>query len=271
MPTRTGPDTSDRGSPRRSRRDPVVPPQHGAWGFLGLPLLTGVAAAGWSPWVLVLAVAWVAAYPCSWAVTGLLTARRPERFRRAVLVWTPPCVVAGALLLATHLWLGWVLLAYLALFAVNLEQARRRRERSIENDLVLIAECVLLVPVVAGVVDGSSGPRPPIAAMTTTDVGLAMLVTALALIGSTLHVKSLIRERNNPAYTTASRVVAVLSPVVVAAACAAAGASWWLATPFVLLAARAIWWHDPTWRPARIGLVELAAFVLVAASALVAL
>ena len=208
MPTPTS-TTSER--PRRSRRDPVVPPQHGAWGFLGLPLLTGTAAAGWSPWVLLLAVAWVAAYPASWALTGLLTARRPERFRRAALVWTPACAVAGAVLLATHLWLAWVLLAYLLLFAVNLQQARRRRERSIQNDLVLILECTLLVPVLAGVVSGASGLRPPWAAMTTVDVGLAALVTALALVGSTLHVKSLIRERHNPAYTLASRVVAVAS------------------------------------------------------------
>lgn len=268
MPTRTQHRAT---AARRPRRAPVVPPQHGAWGFLALPLLLGVAAAGWSPWVLVLAAAWVAAYPCSWAVTGLLTARRPERFRRAALVWTPPCVVAGASLLATHWWLVWVLLAYLALFAVNLQQARRRRERSIGNDLVLVVECVLLVPVVAGVVAGASGLRLPTAAMTAPSVLLAMLVTALALVGSTLHVKSLIRERANPAYTTASRLVAVVSPLVVVAACVAADASWWLAVPFVLLAGRAIWWHDPTWRPARIGLVELAGLILVAASAFLVL
>lgn len=242
-----------------SRRDPVVPPQHGAWGFLGLPLLLGIAAAGWSPWLPVLAVAWVAAYPASWATTGLLTARRRRRFRRAALVWTPVCVVAGIPLLATHRWLSWVLLAYLVLFAVNLAEARRRRERSMANDLVLVVECVLLVPVVAGVVEGPGEAR-------TADVLLAMLVTALALVGSTLHVKSLIRERNDPAYTTASRVVAVASPALVAVACAASGTSWLLVLPFVLLAARAIWWHDPTWRPARIGMVELAGFVLVAAA-----
>ena len=257
--TRTPKPRAEPGS-GRTRRDPVVPPQHGAWGFLALPLLLGVAAAGWSPWVLALTVAWVAAYPASWAVTGLLTARgRRDRFRRAVLLWSPVCLVAGLPLLVTHAWLGWVLLGYLALFAVNLLEARRRRERSMTNDLVLVAECVLLVPVVAGVVDGVDDAL-------TTDVLLAMLATGLTLVGSTLHVKSLIRERGNPAYTTASRAFAVASPVVVAAACAAAGTSWWLAAPFVLLAARAIWWHDPGWRPARIGLVELAGFILVAAA-----
>lgn len=245
----------------------MIPPQHGAWGFLALPLLLGVAAAGWSWWVAVLAVAWVAAYPSSWALTGLLTARRRDRFRRAALVWSPVCVAAGLPLLVTHPWLAWVLLGYLALFAVNLVQARRRRERSLTNDLVLVLECVLLVPVVAGVVDGASGLALPVQAMTSTDVLVAALLTALTLVGSTLHVKSLIRERANPAYTTGSRVFALACPVVVALVAVGTGLSPWLAAPFVLLAARAVHWHDPTWRPARIGLVELGGLVVVAATA----
>lgn len=150
VPRRTG----------RTRRPPVVPNQHGAWGFLALPLVLGGAASDWSWWVLLLTVAWVAAYPSSWAVTGLLTARRPARFRRAALIWIPLCLVAGVPLLLTHLWLSWVLLAYLLLFLVNLQQARARRERSVFNDLVLIGECVLLVPVVAGLAASSRPPRP---------------------------------------------------------------------------------------------------------------
>ncbi|MBE1495773.1 hypothetical protein H4696_002873 [Amycolatopsis lexingtonensis] len=236
------------------RRDPVLPGQHGAWGFLALPLLLGIAATGWSFWLVPLAVAWVAAYPCSWALTGLLTARRPERFRKAARLWTPICVAAGVPLLVTHLWLGGVLVAYLLLFVVNLRLARARRERSLANGLVLIAECVLLVPVVAGVVDGEIGTLP---------VLTAAVLTALALVGSTLHVKSLIRERANPAYTRASRAFALASPVVVYLV----SGHGWLVVPFVLLAVRAFWWHDPSWRPARIGLVELGGLVCVAAAA----
>ncbi|WIV53231.1 YwiC-like family protein [Amycolatopsis nalaikhensis] len=245
------------------RRAPVVPPQHGAWGFLALPLLLGIAAAGWSSWLVPLAVAWVAAYPCSWALTGLLTARRPGRFRTAALVWTPVTVLAGAPVLVTHLWLFWVLLGFLGLFGVNLWQARLRRERSLANDLVLIAECVLLVPVVAGVVAGGVAPW---AAMTAAPVLAAAVVTALALVGSTLHVKSLIRERANPAYTHAARVFA-LAALVVAVVVPALR---WLVVPFALLAARAVWWHDPSWRPSRIGVVELAGLVSVAATGFLA-
>lgn len=241
------------------RRAPLVPPQHGAWGFLGLPLLLGIAAAGWSPWLVPLGLAWVAAYPCGWALTGLLTARRPGRFRLAAAVWTPICVLTGAPVLVTHPWLGWVLAAYVLLFLVTLWHARARRERSLANDLVLIAECVLLVPVVAGV--AGEGPVP--ADMTTPSVLTAALVVALTLVGSTLHVKSLIRERDRPGYTRASQAFALAAPVVVAAVAAGSG-WWWLVAPFVLLAARAWWWHKPAWRPARLGMIELAGLISVA-------
>ena len=65
--------------PRKKARRPVVPDQHGAWGFLALPVALGIVASGWS-WTLVpLMIAWVAAYPFTWALAGRLTARRPER------------------------------------------------------------------------------------------------------------------------------------------------------------------------------------------------
>ncbi|WP_167756318.1 MULTISPECIES: YwiC-like family protein [unclassified Amycolatopsis] len=246
-------------APTTRRKAPVVPPQHGAWGFLGLPLLLGAAAGGWSAWLIPFAVAWVSAHPAGWAVTGLLTARRPSRFRRAALLWIPVCVTAGAVVLSARPWLIWVLLGYLALFGVNLGFARARRERSMANDLVLIAECALLVPVVAGVAAGSQ----PWAAMTAAPVLAAAALTAVALIGSTLHVKSLIRERANPAYTAAARAFS-LAAVVATLALAIAAGWWWPVAAFVLLAARAAWWHDPSWRPSRIGMVELAGLVSVA-------
>ncbi|WP_037314339.1 YwiC-like family protein [Amycolatopsis orientalis] len=250
------------------RRSPLAPSQHGAWGFLALPLFLGVAAAGWSPWLAPLALAWVAAYPGGWALTGLLTARRPERFRKAALVWTPLCVLAGAPVLVTHLWLVWCLFGYLLLFCFSLRQARARRERSLTNDLVLIAQCSLVVPIVAGVVAGG-GLAPPWPEMTTTPVLAATVFTVLTLVGSTLHVKSLIRERADPRYRRAAQVFAVAAAVTVTAVCVPLGRFWPVAA-FVVLACRALWWHDPSWRPARIGMVELAGLILVAASGFLA-
>jgi hypothetical protein len=129
---------------------------------------------------------------------------------------TPICLAAGAPLLLAHPWLVWVIAGYGALFAITLQQARNRHERSMTNNLVLIVECSLLVPVVAGVVGDEQGISVPVDAMTAAPVVAATAAVLLPLAGSTLHVKSLIRERNNPAYARASVAVAFAAPLELA-------------------------------------------------------
>jgi len=251
------------------RKDRVVPDQHGAWAFLLLPVVLGTVAGGWAAAVPVLVVAWVAAYPLTWALTGLLSAPRPGRFRRALAVWSVVAVPAAAAAVVLRPWLVWVGAAYVLLFLVNLWFARQRRERALANDLVLVAECTAMVPVVAGVA-ATGGWSPPVDAMTATDVLVLALACALALVGSTLHVKSLIRERRNPRFALASRWYAVASVVVAAVAVVVTEVRWPLVVPFVALAARAYVVRDPRMRPSRIGLVELACLVVLAVCALLA-
>lgn len=97
-----------------------LPPQHGAWAFLGLPLVLGAIVAPMSWLLAVLAVAWAAVYPLSYAALGLVRARRPQRFRRPFAVWLALVSPAVVVLLVTRPWLIWVGLGYLLLFAVNL-------------------------------------------------------------------------------------------------------------------------------------------------------
>jgi hypothetical protein len=251
---------------RARRRGRIVPDQHGAWGFLLLPVMLGAAAGGWAWALLPIAAAWVTAYPLTWAVSGRLTAaRRRERFDRAIKFWG---VVAVPLMVASVVlqpWLVWVGLAYLAPLAINLAFARARLERDLRNDFVFVVECTVAVPVFAGIAESEGGWAPPWALLGAADALLMAVVCALTLSGSTLHVKSLIRERANPAYATAARLFSLASVPVVLAGALASGYSPWLAAPFAALALRALFLHDPTWRPSRIGLVELVCLLLVAA------
>lgn len=258
-----------RPGPSRRTSDRVVPDQHGAWGFLLLPVVLGVAAGDWSPAVSVLVLAWVAAYPLTWALSGVLTAPRPRRFRRALLIWSVVAVPAAVATAVLRPWLLSVGAAYAGLFLVNLWFARRRRERALVNDLVLVAECTAMVPVVAGVAT-AGGWSPPVAAMSEPAVLVLALACVLTLVGSTLHVKSLIRERRNPRYARASRWHAVGSVAVITAVVALTEVGWPLVLPFLALAARALVVRDPRMRPARIGLVELGCLLLLAGSAFLA-
>jgi hypothetical protein len=233
----------------RPRRDRVVPGQHGAWAFLAL-----LPAA---------AVAWVAAYPLSWAATGRLTSRRPERFDRALMTWAPIALLAGTPLVVARPWLVWVLVGYAALGLVNLRFASERRERSLGNDLVLVAECTLMIPVTIGIGAVESGWSPPYDVLDAHLV-LPVVAWAGALFGSVLHVKSLIRERGNPRYALASRAFAVAAALLVVLAAAGTNRSLWVVLPFVALAARTWLVRGPAaWRPGQLGMVELVGLALV--------
>lgn len=253
----------------------LVPPQHGAWAFLGLPLVVGWTVASWTPLLVLLAVAWIAAYPASYFALTIVADRsrrrpQPERYVRPLVVWSVPVVVCGLVLLWFRPWLAWVVLAYVVAFAVNVAYARRRDDRALTNDAVFIVECAAMVVVTWAVTASDGGWRLPLPV--PDDVWILTLAVALLLAGSTLHVKSLIRERSDPRYARASRLVAVISVALAAGLALWWGlpSGWWLTLPFVYAAVRSFVVRDPGTRPGKIGMVELVAFVLLAVAAALA-
>lgn len=256
------------GARRPTRRARLVPDQHGAWAFLALPVGLGVTATTWT-WLLVpTALAWLLAYPAAWALTGRLTAPRPERFDHALRLWAPLALLAAAPVLVARPWLVWAAVLYAALWLVNLQFARQRRERALVNDIVLVVECSALVPVIAGIGVATSGWAPPLHVV-DGQVILLTLVCLVTLTASVLHVKSLIRERGDARYARAAKDFAVAGAVVVALVSLGTDTPVWPALVLLATGSRC-WWVPRSWRPARVGLVELACFVLVAATFVVA-
>lgn len=258
--------------PRRSRA-PLLPPQHGAWAFLGLPLALAATEAHLSWTWLLLLWAWVAAYPASYFALSMLRVRRNQRFRQPLAVWAALTIVPAAGLLALRPWLVWPLVAAAVLFGVNTVYARRNRERDIVNDLVFVLQCSGMVPVawLVGADPSRTSPADLVAAVPGR-VWVLTALCALVLVGSTLHVKSLLRERRDPRYAAASRafaVVAVLVGVGLAVAWGLPGGAW-LLVPLVALAGRAFVRDWSRARPGQIGIVELVMFVLTVAAAALA-
>ncbi len=249
-----------------------LPPQHGAWAFLGLPLVLGAVVAPATALLAVLAVAWVAAYPLSYAAIGLARARRPQRFRRPFAVWLGLVLSAGVVLLVARPWLVWIGLGYLLFFAVNLHYARRNDDRALGNDGVFILECAAMVAVMWAVATGDDSWSVPTLTAVPAQVWVLTVICALVLTGSTLHVKSLIRERRDARYGLGSRAFALAC--VPASVALAAWWGWpdgaWLIAPFLALAVRAFIIGRHPMRPGVIGIIELGGFVMVVVSAALA-
>jgi hypothetical protein len=259
-------------SVHRARTKRYLPPQHGAWAFLGLPLILGALVAPVTPLLAVLAVAWICAYPLSYAALGMIRSPRPERFRRPAAVWAVVVVPACVVLVWVQPWLLAAGAVLVILFAINAVYARRNDERSLANDLVFVLECSAIIPIMWGIGSAADSPTGRPELPVPAAVWLLAALCALVLIGSTLHVKSLIRERADPRYSMASKAYALgclPAAFVLAFAWGMPGGAWLIA-PFMLLVARAWWPMRGHLRPGLIGAIELACFVVTAVTAALA-
>ncbi len=181
-----------------------LPQQHGGWAMLLLPLLVGVAVSRPDPWQLALAAAAIAGYVTFATLQAWLRARRPRAYHAPLAVWGGAFVVLGAVLVVTFPVLLWSLVVLVPTGAFVLLGARPGRRRDLGNSLAQVAQALLLVPA-AAVVSGAF-PGPPVAAAT--------LVAAGYLIGSVTVVRSVLRERANPAFALVSILVNATFAVV---------------------------------------------------------
>jgi hypothetical protein len=254
----------------------MVPPQHGAWAFLGLPLVVGIAVAPWTPVLVVLAAAWICAYPWSYFVLALARDSRarhphPERLRRPLLLWSAVAIPSLLLLVILRPWLVWVGALYALGFAANVGFALRRDDRALVNDVVFILECTALIPVTWAIgAFGQALTAPPLDAV-PEQVWILTAAVALLLTGSTLHVKSLIRERANHRFGKVSEGFAIVSLMFSVLLAARWGllAGLWLVPPFAYALGRSVTMRGTSPRPARIGLVELVAYLLLTVASIV--
>jgi hypothetical protein len=238
----TATEAKTRPAPRtRSRRRRWLPPQHGAWAMLAVPYAAGLIASGYRWPDLPLAVAWLAGYLLSYFAFQAIKSRRPGRYRDQILLYAAIAAPMTAVVVAARPAVLWYAPIYAVLVAANAGYAAVRRERALLNDLASVLQSCLMALVVTTV----AGHRPA--------TGLPAFVLCLAYFtGVTLYVKTVIRERGNPAYrrwsigyhAAAVAAVAWVGPWAVAVFC-------WLLLRAVLLPGR-------RWSPLRTGLVEMA-------------
>lgn len=243
---------------RRTRNvTAYIPPQHGAWAFLVVPLLVGFTIAPFR-WVAVLfAVAWIVAYPVGYFGGRALATRLrrgtwtrlARREARRAVPWGVALVVLGLPLVVLCPWLLAVAVVVAAIWGVSLAFTLRGSERALSNDAVLVLLAVVAVPVVWLLgVSGAGWAWPEVPAVPTALLW-ATAATFAFLFGSVLHVKSLLREASNRRFHWLS--VAYHALVLVGFAFVS---PWWL-LGFAPALVRALV-LKPGLRPALIGAIE---------------
>lgn len=248
-----------RKSRKSRRRLSLIPNQHGAWAFLVVPLLLGFTVAGWS-WVGAgFAFAWVVSYPLSfysmrvirvWLKRHRLT-RVAKRDLTAAAVWAVPLAIVGIPLLIVRPWLLVVGAVAAVLWSLSLWLSLRGQERSMANDLLLVAQAATAVPLMWAVTTDSFavGSFP-------ADVWELMALSAVYFTGTVIHVKSLIRKAKDRRWHWGSVVYHAVALVVMTLV------SVWFVIPFAACLARSLF-LKPGMRPAAIGGVEIVMSLLV--------
>jgi len=237
-------DVRTRHSPSRRVRL-VVPAQHGAWAMLLVPYLLGTLAAGWTVAAVPLLAVWLLGYVFSYSALMALRVRRRDRFVRSARAAALVAVPFLAWLLVLRPWVVLVAPAFVPMALVNVHYARAHDERAWVNGLASVTQACLLVPLAFAVGDG-------------TDWARAVALFAIAWLyfaGSVFYVKTMIRERGEPAYLRASLVFHAGAALIVSVV------SPWLTVLFAWFLTRAVFlpWlaRRRTVRPVQVGLVEI--------------
>lgn len=255
----TSPDVDRRS---RSRARLQIPPQHGAWAFLAVPLILGLAISGVTWPGVLFAVTWVLTYPASYYLGRAVAVRSrrgewsriAKRERAAAVPWTIMATVGALVLVVRQPVLVVVGLALAVAWWISVLLAVAGRERGFGNDVLLVAQSVVALPLMWFVTTGD--PVIP------TSIWLAVGVCATYFVGSVIHVKSLIREADDRRWRFAN-----IGFHIVALAWGAVAPV--LLIPFGIGLARSLVMRHPL-RPGVIGAVEIVVSVAVVAAVLVA-
>lgn len=243
---------------RRSWTRTYLPPQHGAWAMLVVPVLLGTLASSWTWLVIPLLIAWLDAYLLSYYLLQWWKTRKLQRFLAPIRLYGLVLIATGVVLVIAEPWLVLVAFAFAPFTAVNAWYARRKDERALVNGLVSVTQACLMLPVAYALGGGDDWHR-------------AVVLTAsswLYFAGTVFYVKTMIREKGDPTYLHWSVGFHVVALVV------AVALEPWLAIPFAVYLIRSVALPHRAaaqpLRPGRIGVIEIVNTLLLVAVALVA-
>lgn len=169
----------------------VFPREHGAWAMLIMPFLLGIAISGVTLWQIIAGAGLFFGYLAMNAF--LMMVRQPKKVHEILQSFLVYSGGAAILLLAPFLHKPQAFLPILImipLLGISVVFIIKKRERHFANDLTGIIVLTMLLPIAAGL-----GQH-----FNQESMFLAMALNIVYFTGSVFYVKSLIREKANPAF-----------------------------------------------------------------------
>ncbi|WP_211748688.1 YwiC-like family protein [Paenibacillus sp. Marseille-Q4541] len=221
----------------------VLPHEHGGWAMVSVPYLFGVLAGSprWSH--ILLFIAWLFLYLASYP---LLQALKRKKQRNHLLKFS---VIYGLIGLAAIVYplivqpqLFYFGIPLIILLSLNIWHVKRKSERAIFNDF-----CAILIFSLGGAASylyGDGGWN--------LEMLMIVLYNLIYFMGTAFFVKTVFREKNNPAWKKASQIYHILIlivPILLGQP--------WMILPYVFPLIRTFLFSGTTMRPMKVGIMEI--------------
>jgi len=182
----------------------LLPKQHGAWAMLVIPFWLGVIASGFVWQHIPFFFGWLLLYLATYPALLLFKGKKIPLYTK----WTFIYFIPALLLLLIPLWnrpsIIYFGVAMIPFFIINMYFSSKKKDRNIINDLSAIFSFSIA---------GLASSYLPSGEINAPSL-LIFIASVLFFIGTTLHVKTIIRERKNIIYKRISWTYHILIPIL---------------------------------------------------------
>lgn len=172
----------------------LISNQHGAIVMALLPFLYGMFLAPFDPISLLLLCAWIALYLTTYPFLNLFKGKKLTLYKKWTFIYGSISFLFALIPLYYHWQIIYFMLPMIPLVFINIYYVKHKDERALGNDFTAI-----LIFALAGM-----GSYYFSANKFDINIWKVAIYPTIFFIGTTLYVKSVLRERKNPRYYQAS-------------------------------------------------------------------
>lgn len=220
-----------------------LPKQHGAWAMVIIPFWLGVVASGFIWQHIPLFFGWLLLYLATYPMLLLFKKKRIPFYTKWTFIYFIPAVLLLLIPIWTRPSIIYFGLAMIPLFIINAYFSSKNNERAFLNDITAIFAFSIAALATSYLALGEIN----------APTMLVFIASILFFIGTTFHVKTIIRERNNIPFKWISWTYHTLVPILWIAF-----GYWIIALAFIPSLIRTIYYYGKGVKMKEVGIVEIA-------------